>query len=251
MKDLGIYIHIPFCKSKCFYCDFYSKPECTNSNIEEYIDTICMELLANSELLQERNITTVYFGGGTPSLIDAKYIAKILDIIRLFNNSIEEITIEANPESLTKEKLTAYLEAGVNRLSLGLQSANNSTLKKLMEPYMEKHNSRRVNVEELKLYRRGIYPIIHKVDSDYFYSNCDISNKKNNSEFDYLYAEVEDGFIGIGQYNNIFSSYKVDTENEIIKQLLNINVLSKNVSEDMLMKYVIDDRKEKVFEMII
>ena len=57
MKDLGIYIHIPFCKSKCFYCDFYSKPECTNSNIEEYIDTICMELLANSELLQERNIT--------------------------------------------------------------------------------------------------------------------------------------------------------------------------------------------------
>ncbi len=131
MKDLGIYIHIPFCKSKCFYCDFYSKPECTNSNIEEYIDTICMELLANSELLQERNITTVYFGGGTPSLIDAKYIAKILDIIRLFNNSIEEITIEANPESLTKEKLTAYLEAGVNRLSLGLQSANNDTLKKI------------------------------------------------------------------------------------------------------------------------
>lgn len=99
--------------------------------------------------------------------------------------------------------------------------------------------------------RRGIYPIIHKVDSDYFYSNCDIANKKNNSEFDYLYAEVEDGFIGIGQYNNIFSSYKVDTENEIIRQLLNINVLSKNVSEDMLMKYVIDDRKEKDFEMII
>ena len=131
MKDLGIYIHIPFCKSKCFYCDFYSRPDCTNKNIEEYIDTICMELLANSELLQERNITTVYFGGGTPSLIDAKYITKILDLIRLFNNSIEEITIEANPESLTKEKLTAYLEAGVNRLSLGLQSANDSTLKKI------------------------------------------------------------------------------------------------------------------------
>ena len=131
MKDLGIYIHIPFCKSKCFYCDFYSKPECTNNNIEEYVDTICIELLANSELLQERNITTVYFGGGTPSLIDEKYIAKILDIIRLFNNSIEEITIEANPESLNKEKLTAYLEAGVNRLSLGLQSANDSTLKKI------------------------------------------------------------------------------------------------------------------------
>ncbi len=131
MKDLGIYIHIPFCKSKCFYCDFYSKPECTSSNIEEYIDTVCNELIANSELLQERNITTVYFGGGTPSLIDAKYITKILDLIRLFNNSIEEITIEANPESLTKEKLTEYLEAGVNRLSLGLQSANNSTLKKI------------------------------------------------------------------------------------------------------------------------
>ena len=128
---------------------------------------------------------------------------------------------------------------------------NNGTLKKLMEPYMEKHNSKRVNVEELKLYRRGIYPIVHKVDNDYFYNYCDIENKTNESEFNYLYTELSDGFIGIGQYNNIFYICKSDSEEEIIRELLNINVLSKNVSDELLMKYVIDDRKEKDFEMII
>lgn len=131
MKDIGIYIHIPFCNSKCFYCDFYSKTDCNKELIEEYIDTLCKEILANAELLQERNIKTVYFGGGTPSLIEEKHIIKILDLIQLFGNDIEEITIEANPETLTLEKLKAYRECGINRLSLGLQSANDSTLKKI------------------------------------------------------------------------------------------------------------------------
>ena len=131
MKDIGIYIHIPFCNSKCFYCDFYSKTNCNTELIEEYIDTVCKEILANAELLQERNIKTVYFGGGTPSLIEEKHIIKILDLIQLFGNDIEEITIEANPETLTLEKLKAYRECGINRLSLGLQSANDSTLKKI------------------------------------------------------------------------------------------------------------------------
>ena len=63
MKDIGIYIHIPFCKSKCFYCDFYSKSECSNNVIEEYIDTVIKELLENTELLSNRKIRTVYFGG--------------------------------------------------------------------------------------------------------------------------------------------------------------------------------------------
>lgn len=128
---------------------------------------------------------------------------------------------------------------------------NNSTLKKLMEPYMNIHNGKRLNVEELKLYRRGIYPAIHKVDNDYFNKHCDITNKKNNSQFNYLYTETNDGFVGLGEYNNIFYSYETKNEEELVKNLLNINVLSKNISEESVMNYVIDDRSEKNFEILI
>jgi len=146
MKDIGIYIHIPFCKSKCFYCDFYSKSECNEKKVEEYIDTVIKELLENAELFDERKLKTVYFGGGTPSLIDAKYITKVMRVIHLFEPEIEEVTIEANPESLTLEKLQEYRDAGINRLSLGLQSANNTTLKNIgriatVEMFEEAYNN--------------------------------------------------------------------------------------------------------------
>lgn len=126
MRNLGIYIHIPFCVSKCFYCDFCSSDN--NSNIDKYIDALCSEILSNLELLQEYKIDTIYFGGGTPSYIPTKYIEKILSILNVTSDT-KEITIEANPETLTLEKLKAYKEMGINRLSLGLQSANNKTLK--------------------------------------------------------------------------------------------------------------------------
>lgn len=146
MKSIGIYVHIPFCKSKCFYCDFYSKPECTDNKVEEYIDTVITELLGNTELLGERKIKTVYFGGGTPSLINSKYITKIMNVIHLYEPNIEEITIEANPESLTLEKLQEYRKAGINRLSLGLQTANDTTLKNIgriatVEMFEEAYNN--------------------------------------------------------------------------------------------------------------
>jgi len=146
MKNIGIYIHIPFCKSKCFYCDFYSKSDCKENKINEYIDAVIKEFLGNTELLQERKIRTVYFGGGTPSLIDTKFITKIIDVIHLFEPEIEEVTIEANPESLTLEKLEEYRALGINRLSLGLQSVNNTTLKNIgriatVEMFEEAYNN--------------------------------------------------------------------------------------------------------------
>lgn len=126
---LGVYIHIPFCASKCFYCDFYS--ESNKNNEEAYINALLEEILSETELLGSRLVDSIYIGGGTPSVIDEKYIIKLLDVLKLFCAENAEITIEVNPESVTKEKLQAYLDSGVTRVSLGLQSANDSTLKKI------------------------------------------------------------------------------------------------------------------------
>lgn len=131
MNTLGIYIHIPFCKSKCFYCDFYSSCDNNKDIISQYIDAVCKEILSNAELFYEKKIETIYIGGGTPSVLEIEELKKFLDVLKLFNISPMEVTVEINPESTTKEKLQAYFDMGINRLSIGLQSANNDTLKKI------------------------------------------------------------------------------------------------------------------------
>ncbi|HSH34724.1 radical SAM protein, partial [Schnuerera sp.] len=129
MKDLGLYIHIPFCSSKCYYCDFVSFPN-LNNKIDEYIDYLIKELKDYEELLKEYSIKTIFIGGGTPSYIGERYIAKILEhIYKSFKtDKIEEITIEANPGTITKDKLKLYKEYGINRLSIGVQSLNDKLL---------------------------------------------------------------------------------------------------------------------------
>ena len=125
-ENIGIYIHIPFCKKKCFYCDFVSYENKENL-IQEYIDAVCLEILQNAEILSEYNISTIYFGGGTPSLIKAEYIEKILKTLKLFvtdEKEIKEITIEINPNSASLDKLEKYYNLGINRLSIGLQSTH-------------------------------------------------------------------------------------------------------------------------------
>lgn len=131
-KNLEIYIHIPFCKQKCAYCDFLSFPVYN----EKYIDSIKREIAGKAEafnLKDEYIISTIFIGGGTPSFIEADDIVSIIDT--LYKN-IEvdintEITIETNPGTLNKSKLKAYKGIGINRLSIGLQSVNNAELKKL------------------------------------------------------------------------------------------------------------------------
>ena len=125
-KHIGIYIHIPFCKQKCYYCDFVSY--CNKDNlIEKYIQAVKKEIQ-----LQEikTDIDTIYIGGGTPSYIEAKYIKEILEEIKTKNISKEaEITIEVNPGTVTLDKLQEYKNCGINRLSIGLQSTQNNLLK--------------------------------------------------------------------------------------------------------------------------
>lgn len=130
-KELSLYIHIPFCMSKCYYCDFISHENQKEGVIKNYIQALCKEILQNAELLSERKIKTIYIGGGTPSFIDSKYIKMVLDTIYMLTdkNNIEEITIEVNPCSLTLDKAKDYYLFGINRVSVGLQTIYDDILK--------------------------------------------------------------------------------------------------------------------------
>jgi len=125
-KEIGLYIHIPFCAHKCDYCDFISFANCEDK-IEEYITKLKAEIL--EEKLEQYKIKTIYIGGGTPSFINSKYIIEILSLID--KTYAEEITIEINPGTITKEKLEDYKVLGINRLSIGLQSTDNNILKQI------------------------------------------------------------------------------------------------------------------------
>lgn len=131
-KDVGIYVHIPFCKRKCRYCDFLSAPGDENA-IREYIYVLLKEIGAHRKTAEDYRVRTIYIGGGTPSSIAPSYIREIRDrIFDVFDLSeLEEFTIEVNPGTVDLEKLSTYREIGINRLSIGIQSAKDSELKKL------------------------------------------------------------------------------------------------------------------------
>lgn len=134
LNELGIYIHIPFCKQKCYYCDFVSySNKC--SEVKEYIESLKKEIEEFD--FSNYKITSIYIGGGTPSYIDSIYIVEILSELKekLKCNLIEfkdiEITIEVNPGTVDTKKLNDYKKLGINRLSIGLQSTKNDILKKI------------------------------------------------------------------------------------------------------------------------
>lgn len=129
-NDLGIYIHIPFCIKKCYYCDFVSFMN-KEDMVEKYTYALCTEILQNADILSEHKVETIYIGGGTPSYIDAKYIKQILDTLYMVIDKeyLKEVTIECNPNSITKEKIKVYKESGINRISIGLQSTHDDVLK--------------------------------------------------------------------------------------------------------------------------
>lgn len=153
-KELGIYVHIPFCIRKCAYCDFISYPNKLEMQ-EEYVKKLLEEIDNAKQIINNCNVTTVYIGGGTPSAINSKLIKRILykirDVISTkqkadnvatlegidqeinghLGNGIQEVTIEVNPGTVTRQKLEDYFEAGVNRLSIGLQSTSDFLLKSI------------------------------------------------------------------------------------------------------------------------
>ncbi len=131
-NNIGIYIHIPFCKAKCFYCDFNSFA-CRDELVPAYFNALEKEIFSYSEKLKGYNIKTIFIGGGTPSAVDAHYIYEVISLLgREFSiDKKAEISIETNPGTLTKEKLELYRTVGINRLSIGLQAWQDPILKRL------------------------------------------------------------------------------------------------------------------------
>lgn len=128
----GVYIHWPFCEAKCPYCDFNSYAR-KNINQNQWLDGYLKEIDRYAELLPNRAINSVFFGGGTPSLMDPAIVEKMISSILSHwsaSNDIE-ITLEANPTSVEAEKFNAYADAGVNRISMGVQALNDRDLKRL------------------------------------------------------------------------------------------------------------------------
>lgn len=127
----GIYIHIPFCVQKCSYCNFYSIANLSLKN--EFLKSLTIEIIQNKGIFKDETVETIYFGGGTPSLLSADEIDSILTLLsahyRLGNNM--EITLEANPDDLTLDYLTKLAQTNVNRLSIGIQSFNDDILKQI------------------------------------------------------------------------------------------------------------------------
>lgn len=127
-KKIGIYIHIPFCKQKCLYCDFISFAGKEKMQ-DRYIQALKKEIYNWKNNNKDLKIETIYIGGGTPSYIDSKKIAELLS--EIIDPETEEITIEINPGTITKQKLIDYKNAGINRLSIGLQSIKDELLKEM------------------------------------------------------------------------------------------------------------------------
>lgn len=128
---MGIYVHIPFCRQKCFYCGFYSvaSPDLK----ESYTEALCREIELRKTYLKAREIPTLYFGGGTPSFLSSSLLEKIVRKIETTWQLAEdaERTIEMNPEDAQREKLQAFRQLGFNRLSIGVQSFNDTLLQRI------------------------------------------------------------------------------------------------------------------------
>ena len=137
-KDpLGIYVHVPFCRSRCAYCDFCTQTDRSDKLIDGYLDAVCEHIKEAGTLAPNHKVDTIYFGGGTPSFLGADALATILTTIRrsfdVDNNA--EITFEANPDSISDQLLKRLRAEGFNRVSLGIQSDDDAMLELLNRPH--------------------------------------------------------------------------------------------------------------------
>ena len=165
----GIYIHIPYCKQKCTYCNFHFS---TNTkSINEMIDAMIIEISQRKDYLKEKNVDTIYFGGGTPSIIEAKYIdlilSKIYSIYDVKKNA--EITLELNPDDITNQKIKEYKASGINRLSIGIQSFNDTDLK-----FMNRGHNAKQALESIRLAQENG---IENITIDLIYGVPGLTNK--------------------------------------------------------------------------
>ncbi len=165
----GIYIHIPFCYKACHYCDFHFSTSLTLKT--KLIGAICKELKLKNKYLGSQPVETIYFGGGTPSILEEKYIAKILNTIyKYFSISkFLECTFEVNPNDLTVDKTRSLIKLGVNRFSVGAQSFDESQLKILNRSHTSKQIERSIKlIQDLG---------VNNINIDLMYGTPNLKNK--------------------------------------------------------------------------
>lgn len=133
MQALGLYLHVPFCRSKCLYCDFCSFPHRPEADLEAYTEALCRDLAARAPLCRDRTVDTVYVGGGTPTVLPPALLTRILNCVhRHYAVAREaEITVECNPVTGSRPLFDALIAAGANRLSIGVQSVHERELRAL------------------------------------------------------------------------------------------------------------------------
>lgn len=208
---LGLYIHIPFCKRKCYYCDFVSV-EYNEENSINYINSLLKEAL----YYKNEKINTIYIGGGTPSVLTADLIEKLISNIKsVFDIScLEEFTIELNPESITKDKLELLYSLDVTRISFGLQSTNDTDLKKL---------GRLHNYEKfLKSYNMAIETGFNNINIDLMYG---IPNQTLNNWEIILNETIKLNSVHISLYpltiesNTLFYKQNIQTDGNLQREM--------------------------------
>ena len=229
----GIYIHIPFCKSKCAYCNFFSLV--SEKKINDYVNSLKREIVSRKDYLGGEKVKTIYFGGGTPSLLPTKYIDEILKIL---NNNFDlvsnpEITLEANPDTIDKEQLFELKSLGVNRISVGIQSFHDDDLKYLDR----KHDSRHALqiIDDLKCVG------FEKLTLDLIYGIPTLTEEKWNKNLDVFFST------GISH----LSAYALTVEPKtILGQRIEKGDLQ-DVNEDETIRHyeiLVDRTKENGFE---
>ena len=175
----GIYIHTPFCKSKCAYCNFFSLA--SESKINDYVEALKKEIVLRKNYLGE-TVKTIYFGGGTPSLLSVKNIEEILDLLNKNYEIISspEITLEINPDTIDREKMSSLKQMGINRMSVGIQSFDDEDLRYLGR----RHDSRHAMqvLEDLK------HTDFEKITLDLIYGMPTLTEDKWNKNLDIFFS---------------------------------------------------------------
>lgn len=229
----GIYIHIPFCKSKCAYCNFFSLA--SESKIQDYVEALKKEIIARRTYLGNEIVKTIYFGGGTPSLLSVKNIEKI---INLLNKNYEivsspETTLEINPDTIDREKMSSLKQIGINRMSVGIQSFHDDDLKYLGR----RHDSRHAMQVLDDLKQTGF----EKITLDLIYGMPTLTEEKWNKNLDIFFST---GFSHL-------SAYALTIEPKtILGQRIEKGDLQ-NISEDDAIRHyniLVERTKENSFE---
>ena len=229
----GIYIHIPFCKSKCAYCNFFSLA--SESRIQDYVEALKKEIIARKNYLGNEIVKTIYFGGGTPSLLSVKNIE---EIINLLNKNYEivsspETTLEINPDTIDREKMSSMKQIGINRMSVGIQSFHDDDLKYLGR----RHDSRHAMqvLDDLK------HSGFEKITLDLIYGTPTLTDEKWNKNLDIFFST---GFSHL-------SAYALTVEPKtILGQRIEKGDLQ-NISEDDAIRHyniLVERTKENSFE---